>query len=254
MGERQESIITRHGDKGGWKINEEELRGALPEVEANIALDILKTEFPDWDKTPLKLDGIKRSLNLGDEVFAMLPDDCVVVVMDSGKDRAQLTRALAVERIYQLESNHNRENPKEKKRIDMLQVEEGEITALLKDSDDSTWRPYGDMRDKEGISESEALFRWLNDMNKPDSGVDPKVAPQESARRYRLLVEMMHKEGVGITSDKPVVLFGVGHGGSLGQAKYEDIGVRDASETPQFCEMFRFGKDGKLEGTKHVEI
>lgn len=64
-----ESIIVRHGDKGKWKVDEQELRAELPPEEAELVLSVLKSEFEGVAETPLKLDGIKRSLRLGDALF-----------------------------------------------------------------------------------------------------------------------------------------------------------------------------------------
>ena len=64
-----ETTIVRHADKGAWKIDEAELRQRLTEEEANLVMSTLQTEFPDLKETPLKIDGLVRSLRLGDELF-----------------------------------------------------------------------------------------------------------------------------------------------------------------------------------------
>ena len=69
----EKAIITRHGDKGSWKIDESELKGKMSEPEATLVLEVLRNEFPDMKETPLKLDGLVRSLRLGDKVFDEAP-------------------------------------------------------------------------------------------------------------------------------------------------------------------------------------
>lgn len=253
MSEEHETLLARHADKGSWKINEEELRARLPEEEANLVIGVLQREFPGLTETPLKLEGLQRSIKLGDQVFEMSPKDGILVVADSGKDRAQLTRAIATARIAQLETKYHSSHPNEAKRVDMLRLEGDDIAGLLKDSDDATWGPYAEKIKTGEASESEALFRWLAEMNKPDSQVDPKVAPQEAARRYREFVQLLHREN-GIKSNKPVVLLGVGHSGSLGQVKWEERKVVSPEDTPQFCEIFKFDGNANLEETRRVKV
>mgnify|MGYP001613972035 FL=1 len=249
-----ESIIVRHGDKGKWKINEEELRAELPPDEAELVLSVLGSEFEELTETPLKLEGVKRSLRLGDALFESLPQQSVLVSIDSGKDRAQLTRALATARIAQREAQDRARDDKTAKRIDMLHVDEEELVKMMADSSDKTWTPYAEMMTKDGISEAEAVARWLNDMNTPETQVDPAIHPKESAERYRRAIQELRSR---ITSDNvPVVLFGAGHSGSLGQIRYEKLGGRAATaeDAPKFCEMFRFDKDGNLVDAEGVEI
>jgi hypothetical protein len=191
-----------------------------------------------------------------------LPDDCILVTLDSGKDRAQLCRHLVTARLGQLESKYNNEHKGTgEKRIDMLEIDETEIIKLLADSHPDTWDSYGEMMKVEGISEEEALFRWLNDMNEPNADVTPEKSPKESADRYRLLVQLIH--GRILQSDNPdserrqppVVMFAAGHSGSLGQALYEDRGGDITSDdVPAFCEQFKFDKTGKIVDTEKVEL
>ncbi|OGL65646.1 hypothetical protein A3B21_03225 [Candidatus Uhrbacteria bacterium RIFCSPLOWO2_01_FULL_47_24] len=249
-----ESIIVRHGDKGKWKIDEQELRASLAPEEAELVLSVLKSEFEELTETPLKLEGIKRSLRLGDALFEKLPERSVLVSIDSGKDRAQLTRALATARIAQREAQYNKEHGKDAKRVDMLQVDEKELVKLMADSSDKTWTPFAEMMTRDGISEAEAVARWLNEMNRMVPRTDPAIHPEESAQRYRQAVRTLRER---ITSDKvPVVLFGAGHSGALGQIRYEKLGVRPATaeDAPKFCEMFMFDAEGNLVKTEGVEV
>ena len=244
-------MYTRHADKGAWKVNEQELRNALPADEAELILSVLKNEFSDMKEIiPLKLDGLERSLRLGDSVYEDLPPRSVLIALDSGKDRAELTRALAVARIAQQEKQQRGEN---KKRVDILSTGAKELTSLLADSDPSTWGPYAQMMQDEGISEEEAIVRWLKDMNKIESGVDPVKHPKESVERYQKLLQILQ---ASVTSKQvPVVILGIGHSGPLGQMKYEKQGKEISSqETPKFCEMFTLNKEGELVSTKQVGI
>lgn len=251
--EGESNVLIRHADKGKWKVDEAELRARFTAEEAELVKTVLATEFPGLEETPLKLDGIERSLRLGDALFEQLPPRSIFVSIDSGKDRAQLTRALATARIAQREAQDRARDEKTAKRVDMLHVEEGDLVKLVADASDKTWTPYGEMMVKEGISEAEAVARWLNDMNNPEAQIDPAIHPKESAVRYRQLVRMLREQ---ITSDQvPVTVFGAGHSGALGQIRYEQLG-RDATsgDAPKFCEMFSFDKDGNLIETKGVEM
>src|SRR3989338_1408811 len=248
-----ESIIVRHGDKGKWKIDEQELRVSLAPEEAEVVWSVLKSEFEGLAETPLKLEGIKRSLRLSDALFEKLPSQSVLVSIDSGKDRAQLTRALATARIWQREAQDRARGEETAKRVDMLQVDEEELVKLMADSSDKTWTPYAEMMVRDGISEAEAVARWLNEVNRMVPRTDPAIHPAESAQRYRQAVRTLRGR---ITSDKvPVVLFGAGHSGALGQIRYEKLGRSAVAEdAPKFCEMFTFDADGNLVKTEGVEV
>lgn len=253
MKEGETSVLTRHADKGKWTINEEELRQRLSQNEANLVMAVLQAEFSDWKETPLKLDGLVRSLRLGDKLFDNLPQSGILVITDSGKERAQLTRTLVAARIAQLETQDQNRRGIEAKRIDMLHVDAKEITSMLADSSDKTWAFYAEMIEKEGISESEAIAQWLNDMNQPDVNVPENIHPKESADRYRSLVKVLRSR---ITSNQaPIILFGVGHSGSLGQIRQESL-VRPltAQDSPEFCEMFKFDEHGNLVDSERIEI
>ena len=249
-----ESIIVRHGDKGKWKIEEQELRSGLAPAEAELVLSVLRSEFEGLTETPLKLEGIKRSLRLGDALFEKLPQQSVLVSIDSGKDRAQLTRALATARIAQREAQDRARGEETAKRVDMLKVEEEELVKFMADSSDKTWTPFAEMMVRDGISEAEAVARWLNEMNRTTPRIDPAIHPAESAERYRQAIRTLRER---ITSNKvPVVLFGAGHSGSLGQIRYEKLGDRTATaeDAPNFCEMFTFDADGNLVKTEGVAV
>lgn len=246
-----ESILTRHGDKGSWSINDKDLRDRVSDQEANLVLSVLNEEFPGMTETPLKLEGIVRSLRLGDELFDQLPKRAILVSVNSGKDRAKITNALATARIGQRETQHNNTHKDDQHQIDILQVEASEIVALLADSDDSTWPPYAKMINDEGISEFEAIARWLNDMNTATEEIQGH--PRESAERYRQMIMTLKEK---ITSEQvPVVVFGVGHSGSLGQIGYEDGSQpTSAKEVPNFCEMFIFDEKGKLTERNKIDL
>lgn len=219
-------------------------------------MGVLKEEFPHLEKTPLKMEGLVRSVRLGDKLYEMAAPRQVIISINSGKDRAELTGAIATRRVSQRESNKKNE---EKKRIDMLQIESEELIALLKDADDSTWGLYGDMIKNDGISEADAILRWLADMNKVDAGVSSDVHPHEASERYRKLIALV-REKIQVGKDKqgndiPLMLFGVGHSGSLGQIRHEDMGqANNPGDVPQFCEMYQFDNNGKLLKTEHVDL
>ncbi len=251
-----DSILMRHADKGGWKIDLAELKEKVGAgADYNLIVGILEREFPEMlkdGKTPLKLDGLLRALKIGEKVFDKLPDESVLVVIDSGKDRAVLTGTLADAKIAQLESvSAKTDHPK---KVDMLRVDADELKKLLADSSPDTWGPYAKMMEDEKITEEEAIFRWLMDMNNPGSDVDPAVAPKEAGERYRALIRLMHGEK-GVTSEKiPVVLLGVGHSGSLGQIRHEHGQMNSAEDAPGFCEMHKFDMNGALVDREKVEI
>ena len=229
----------------------------MPNDQANIVLAVIKEELGDLKETPLKLDGIKRALKLGEDIFDRLPHEAVLTVINSGKDRARLTQALATARVAQLESQYNKEHSKSegKRHIDMVELVDEDLVKLLADSNDSTWEPYGAMV-KKGMPEPEAIARWLNDMNSGDSDISENIHPKESAERYRRLVKILRDSELGISSKKmPIAILGFGHSGSLGQVRYEAKGSSaDASDVPDFCELHVFDNDGNLLDTNKVNI
>lgn len=250
-----EHIFIRHGDKGKWQIDEKELSERLVVGEANMVKSVLDTEFPNLKETPITLDGIERSLRLADKLYSDLPKKSVLLVADSGKERAQITRSLITNRLAQLESKDESESGHDAKRVDMLQVEGEELAKLLADSSSETWPPYAKMIEDEDISENEAIARWLNDMNKPDSKINPAIHPAESAERYRLVVQKMRE--LVTSKHVPVVYFSVGHSGSLGQIKYEDQlrgQAAKAEDAPEFCEAFYFDNQAKLVRSERTSI
>ncbi|MDD2807055.1 MAG: hypothetical protein PHW95_00850 [Patescibacteria group bacterium] len=251
----RDSIIARHADKGSWQISEESLTQIFPAKQAALVVEVLQNDFPEMieaGETPLTLEGIQRSLKLAENLYDKLPAESILVTLDSGKDRAKLCRHLVTERLSQLEGKE--------KIIDMLEIDEKEIVSLLADSNPDTWAPYELMMKNDGLDEGEAIFRWLNDMNDPSIDVAPEKSPKESAERYRQLVKLIHgsitqaQDGNSHQRQSPVILFGVGHSGSLGQALYEDRGGITAEEVPHFCEQFQFNNDGKIVASEKVDL
>ncbi|MFH1890421.1 MAG: hypothetical protein ABIJ91_02560 [Candidatus Kuenenbacteria bacterium] len=260
----KKDILVRHADKGKWTIDKGELKSdpRLKQDEVELIMSVLDREFNDLKETPLVKDGLIRSVKLGEKQFTEITNHpefkqagnkAVMIAMDSGRDRAQLTRALATNRTAQLEDQYNKDKSEdEQMRIDILHLEAEDIAKMMADSDDSTWGPYGKMIEK-GATEAEAVLQWLKDMNQPDSGVDPAIHPKESGERYKNIIQQIHKR-VNV-KDVPMFIFGVGHSGSLGQLKYEKMGDQmTAEDSPTFCEMHGFDKDGNLLNTKRVDI
>lgn len=258
MPETYDSIITRHADKGVWKINEEELKGQVEPAQADLIMTVLHEEFSKMEETPLKMEGLIRSVHLGDNLYDNSEPRQVILSINSGKDRAKLTNSISTARIAQRESIAEKTDMG-KKRIDMLQIDEDEFINLLRDADDSTWEKYGKMIKDEGISEAEAIMRWLADMNAESSQIEPDMHPHEASERYRTLIRLL-RDKIKIGKDEedneiPMMLFAVGHSGSLGQVRHEDLGqITNADDTPQFCEMYKFDKDGQLQSTEHVNL
>ena len=140
-----------------------------------------------------------------------------------------------------------------KKRIDILSTDAAELTSLLADASDATWHPYGEMMKQDGISESEAIARWLNDMNDPKNTIPEGIHPKEAADRYRTFLRKVRAK---VTSEQvPVVIVGFGHSGSLGQMHHEAKGgVATAEESPQFCEIFKFDENENFTGRKSIQL
>ncbi len=243
-----ESYIYRHADKGVWEVKEQELLEAgLPREQVGLVMTILQENFPDFKEIPLKLEGIRRALKMADDLYQELPERSVLVTMDSGKDRAKMTNALVAGRIGQLET------AQKEKRVDIINIDAKEITNKLADASDKTWQPYGEMIKTEGISESEAIARWLEDMNKPEANIPFEISPAEASRRYREVITSV-RERLS-SAQAPVVLLGAGHSGSLAQVRYEDLpGPYREENMPQFCEIYKFNKNGRLLETKRTEI
>lgn len=263
--ENQESIITRHADKGTWKFDREELKSRLTDKEFNLVMSVLENDFPDIFKSgevPLKFDGIIRSLKLADSLYAQLPKESILVVMDSGKDRTQLTRHLATARLAQLEAQGESQNKKDTKRIDMLEINSTELVKLLADAHPDTWKPYAEMtKGANAIDEMEALLQYFHAMNERDVKFENTKLPKEAAERYKQFMELVHS--VVTKSDKPqsdqrqspVILFAVGHSGPLGQMNYEkQHGQFSIDEVPHFCEEFHFDKKRELVGTEKIKL
>lgn len=263
--ENQETIIARHADKGTWKFDQEELKSRLTDKEFNLVMSVLENDFPNIVKSsevPLKLDGIIRSLKLADSLYAQLPKESILVVMDSGKDRTQLTRHLVTDRLAQLEAQAERIDKKGAKRIDMLEIDSAEIVKLLADAHPDMWRPYGEMtKGPNAIDEMEALLQYFHAMNQPDVKFEKEKLPKEAAERYKQFMELVH--GIITKSDKPqpdqrqspVILFAVGHSGPLGQIAFEkEQGQFSIDEVPHFCEEFHFDKKAELVETKKIEL
>ncbi|HAI73916.1 MAG TPA: hypothetical protein DCS28_00065 [Candidatus Moranbacteria bacterium] len=263
--ENQESIITRHADKGTWKLNPEELKSKLTAKEFNLVMSVLENNFPEVVKlgeVPLKLDGIIRSLRLADNLYAQLPKESILVVMDSGKDRTQLTRHLATARLAQLEAQGESQNKKDAKRIDMLEIDSTELVKLLADAHPDTWKPYAEMtKGPNAIDEMEALLQYFHAMNKSDVKFEKTKLPKEAAERYKQFIELVHSvvtKSERPQSDQrqsPVILFAVGHSGPLGQMSYEkQQGQFSIDEVPHFCEEFHFDKKRELVGTEKIKL
>jgi hypothetical protein len=263
--QNQETIIARHADKGTWKFNQEELKNRLTVEEYNLIVSVLENNFPDMLKSgeiPLKLDGIIRSLRLADSLYEQLPEESILVTMDSGKERTQLTRHLTMARLAQLETQSQSKNKKDAKRIDMLEVDSEELIKLLADSHFDAWKPYADMtKGKNAIDEMEALLLYFTATNQLNVKFGKEKLPREAADRYKQFMELVHR--IIVKSDKsqsgqrqsPVILFAVGHSGPLGQMSYEkQQGQFSIDEVPHFCEEFIFNKERELVETKKIEL
>lgn len=251
-----ETMLIRHADKGKWTINENDLKNAFPEDQANLILNILKEERPGASDISLKLEGLKRSMKLADEIFEQLPPNSIFITSNSGKDRAVLTNSLITGRINQLEQTYNKQNPKTQKRVDILQIDESnakEIISMLADADEATWAPYAEMMEKEKISEQEAIARWVQDMNSPISSIEPEVSPKVAANRYRSFILKLKNMFPG--KNVPVTIFGVGHSGALAQIEFEkNPGSKTAEEMPDFCQIYKFDENAELIDTKKTEL
>jgi len=263
--ENQESVIARHADKGTWKLNLEELKSKLTAEEFNLVMSVLENDFPEVVKSgevQLKLDGIIRSLRLADNLYAQLPKESILVVMDSGKDRTQLTRHLATARLAQLEAQGESQNKKDAKLINMLEVDSTELVKLLAEAHPDTWKPYAEMtKGQNAIDEMEALLQYFHAMNEPDVKFEKTKLPKEAAERYKQFMGLIH--GIVTKSDKlqpdqrqsPVILFAIGHSGPLGQISYEkQRGQFSIDDVPHFCEEFHFDKKRELAGTEKIEL
>ncbi len=254
--ETGDAIIARHGDKGSWKIDADELRASLPPEQAQLVQTVISEEFPGMTDTPLTKEGILRSLALAESMHDDLPPGAVVVFSDSGKERAQLTRALVAGRVQQIEE-HGAAEGKQPKLLDVLRVDSNEIARLLEDSHDATWTPYGAMVSAGTIEFDDALARWVNDMNKPNANIPADQHPRESSERYRTFLKLIKEkvQTAGKDAEIPVVFLGIGHSGSLEQVAFEEKGVdMTGEESPQYCEMFVFDKHGALIKRQETEI
>lgn len=259
--------ITRHADKGTWQVNEQELKdklsgdnkgseaakilAILQETAEELNADSGKTVL-DPKESPLKVEGLIRSRKLGQKIFEILPKGrSVLLVVDSKKPRAALTRAEAVGKIHEMETAQERP---EEKMVDMLQIDEAEFVAMMQDEGTGSWDKYGEKMAKENLTENQAIAMQINDAAKGDLEVaEGNENYPDAAQRYRNVITQLKQR---VTSENsPVIVFGVGHSGSLGYLKREETGKEfTADDIPCFCEIHKFDQKGKLQGTEKVEI
>jgi hypothetical protein len=239
--DKSRNFLLRHADKGTWKIDEDELNRKFSPGDSTI----IQTALSGETESPLKIEGLARSLKLAKTLYNLLPDKAVLLVMDSGKPRAVLTRELATLKLDSLAKEGQ-------KTIHMAELDTGSLISELRDADASTWGPYDAMMTREKISEEEALARWMTDMQKLDN--ETPEHPHESSNRYREIIKDIR---TNITSEEtPIYFLGVGHSGALAQARMEDEKIETAqiSDVPEFCELFGFDDKGKLIETKKIEL
>jgi len=253
MTEQETTMFIRHADKGKWKIDFNELKTSLSEDEAILVKNTLKQNFPELNESPITLEGIKRTMQLANDIFEKLPKNGLLISMDSGKERAFFTRSLIDARIAQLETINEKNYKTKAKRIDMMLIEEKDLRQALKDTNAETWKPYGKMVAEGLKTEDEAIALWINDTNTSDSIIPDEISPKGSAERYRKLIRSLRER---ITSDKvPVTFLGIGHSGPLSQIRFEkQQNPASAEDAAKFCEIFEFDDKGNLIGTKQTQI
>ncbi|RJR32009.1 hypothetical protein C4569_00620 [Candidatus Parcubacteria bacterium] len=261
-GEMSDAIISRHADKGSWKIDRQDLENddRLDEKDVDVIMNTLNLDFSDLKETSLSKDGLIRSIRLGDKIFNDIVDvltqeqkkKFILLVADSGKDRAKLTKAIVANRIAQKEDEFNAK-AKDLLEINILQLEPQNMPAWLKDSHNDPYEPYGERVKKGELTEDEAITQWLKDLNQPGLEIVPEKLPKESGDRYRSTIRKLMRR---ITSEKvPLSLLAVGHCGPLGQIEYEDKkGDISPEDIPNFCELYRFDKKGNFLKKESVEI
>jgi hypothetical protein len=251
-------IEARHADKGSWQINKDELIGLLPdtkerEAEANKILAIIKETCEelglDKNTLALKPEGLIRARKLGEKVFNLLPlGRSFLVVIDSNKPRAALTSAEAVGKIHEMEKTQK------EKTVDMIKVDEEKFTQMMLDEGTETWPKFEKIMEAEGISESQAIARQVNEITgktEKELGIE---SPEEAENRYRKIIQILKRQITG--EDNPrVIVFGVGHSGPLALIRRKEAGQDIGEENvPQFCEIHMVGEDGKLIGTEKVNL
>lgn len=243
----EKNFIMRHADKGSWTVDYNQLEERLGKENSLILKEVLETNFPGMAETPLKIDGLQRSLAFADKLYVSLPGNAIVLFMDSAKPRARLTSKIIAGKLYFLE----KADKSGKKRVDMAEVQTDELVNILEDASEATWEPYGEMIKDEGISEEEALARWMNGMQKDIE--DAKNHPHEAAERYRGIIRKIRE--LFTSKAVPVYFIGIGHSGALGQIRMEE-GLKEAkaNDAPGFCEVFEFDNEGKLVRTEKTEI
>lgn len=212
MHTHHEAFLARHADKGEWKFNESELKNEFAEPEANLVRTILEEKGLIDQTLPLKLDGLKRSIKAGALIYERLPERAVLVTIDSKKPRADLSLSIISARIGQLESKFKHDKTHAKS-IDLVHVEEAELSQLLQDESTDTWDNFAAMMETESISESEAIARQVNAINRPEVMVPGIETLEQAAGRYKKVLEELRSR---ITSERvPVAILGIGHSGPL---------------------------------------
>jgi hypothetical protein len=251
MPQHNEAFLARHADKGEWKFNEEELKATLPEPEANLVKNVLKEKGLLDQSLPLKLDGLKRCINAAGNIYDRLPERAILVSVDSNKPRAELSQYVITARIAQLESKHK--NSDKEKRVDMLHVDDKEFAKLMQDEGTDTWDTFAAMMPAEGISESAAIAREVNAVDRPGVTVPGEESLEQAAARYKKVLSELRSR---ITSENiPVVIMGIGHSGPLSVIAHREKGgdITEA-DIPQFAEMFVFDTNNRLVKREKTEI
>lgn len=170
------------------------------------------------------------------------------MVIDSNKPRATLTSAEAVGKIHEMEK------AQKEKIVDMIKVDEEKFTRMMLDEGTETWPKFEKMMEVEGITESQAIARQVNEITgktEQDLGTE---SPEEAEDRYRKIIQTLKRQ---ITDENTprVIVFGVGHSGPLSLIRRKEAGQDIGEENvPQFCEIHMFDEDGKLIDTEKVNL
>jgi len=260
MSDRENAFISRHADKGSCPVDQDFLRSNLSAEDAKVALSTLKSHFSDMRESPLTSTGIERSLRLGDELFDLLPDRAVVVSAHSTSDRSALTMYLAMKQVVKREKV-SKIDEDSRKNIDCIVLNDDLVKQSLEDtdSDKGGWNQYGKPMMEDGLDQDSAVAALVEAANKGHLGVEiQKVFQKEEAGKYREVISKILSDMTTEdtrNSDVPIILFAVGHSEPLAQFKYEHLGEQlPASESPAFCELFEFDKDGRVVSTKGIEL
>jgi len=229
---------------------------------------------------PLTIDGLRRSIALGNSQFEMIKEKLLKIggkhaviasFVNRKSNRNSLTGLLAIQQIKnRLDAFNKTLETSERINIKIhergLKAEEARVVALgLADLPDATWKKYEESRKPkeeggEGLSVYESVRRMIKELRGKTDHLSE--TPEQGAERYKQFVLHMFevlKEDYRDESAVVRVAMAIGHSGPLLERKdifLSSNGVKELKENygVDYCEKFFYRNDGSLERTEITKI